>query len=551
MTAPTHIAFAELMYLLLLTTTGIALNPVNAALIAFSSILPDIDTGASRIGKLAPRISLPLERRFGHRTLTHSFPMVASLCLILTPLCMLNSDLYACILVGYVSHPLLDTGTVNGVKLFYPFSGVRCVFPMDVNNPGRYRAQTGSRTDMTLGIIFFTCCIPTFYIARQGYERFIRITQQSIESAVRDYSEFSRDHIVLASIEAHDMLTKQPLKGSFEVVGALNPHTLVFKGQDGRLHTLGKNFQADYVAQNVYCVPGEPSQATVRTVDLSNQLFAQLSALVDTSMENYFFGDIAAMDKVSLPENLRMFSPITGSGGTIKLIYARLSDIRDLNLDYVYVSRGILTIKSIWVQSAPPESTTAGAMVPRLQTFAQLTYLIDPEETVSFRKQKGDTIRTGDLIAIKVSPSFYDNQIAINKEKLAAEESRNDAALADIEQRWANEAMAASADSAEYAHALPLVARGFLAPSSLRPVEVKRKKEMRNLQHLVAERVLLKKKSTVEIGRLQLADLQLRARAEASRRRSEIHSLVNGILIEIRQVPHDNKTRLIFIVKRL
>ena len=111
--------------------------------------------------------------------------------------------------------------------------------------------------------------------------------------------------------------------------------------------------------------------------------------------------------------------------------------------------------------------------------------------------------------------------------------------------------MAASADSAEYAHALPLVARGFLAPSSLRPIELKWRKETRNLKHLIAERSLLKKKRMVEIDRLQLVDLQLRARAEASRRRSEIHSLVNGILIEIRQVPHDNKTRLIFIVKRL
>jgi hypothetical protein len=43
--------------------------------------------------------------------------------------------------IGYASHPLLDTATVNGVKLFYPFSKVKCVFPMEMNHPHSYRLQ--------------------------------------------------------------------------------------------------------------------------------------------------------------------------------------------------------------------------------------------------------------------------------------------------------------------------------------------------------------------------------------------------------------------------
>jgi inner membrane protein len=197
MTAPTHITFTELLYLLLLTTTGVPLNAVNALVIAAASALPDIDTGASAIGKLFPFISLRLERRFGHRTLTHSIVGVAAFGLLLAlfyfalaPCCSLTPDLGICLLVGYASHPLLDTVNVNGVKLFYPFSNVRCVFPLDVNNPHRYRVPTGSRLDRALGIMFLLGCIPTFYIAQQGYERFIRVTQQSIEAAVRDYIEF-------------------------------------------------------------------------------------------------------------------------------------------------------------------------------------------------------------------------------------------------------------------------------------------------------------------------------------------------------------------------
>ena len=277
--------------------------------------------------------------------------------------------------MGYLSHPLLDTGTGNGTKLFYPFSNLRCVFPLDVNNPHRYRVQTGSRVEKVLGIIFFVGCIPTFYVASQGYERFIRVTQQSIEAAVRDYEQFSRNHFVVANIESHDMLTKQALTGTFEVVGALDPHTLVFKSPDGRLHTVGKSFEADYVAESIVCQKDRPCFASVRIMDMSNQLLAQLGALVDTSVENYFFGDIATMDKVSLPENIRLFSPITGSGGEIKLNFATLNDIREYNLEFVFVTKGMLTIKSI--SPLPPNGNPAppGLALPKFDNFAQLSYL--------------------------------------------------------------------------------------------------------------------------------------------------------------------------------
>ena len=76
MIASTHITFAEFIYLLLLTTTGVVLNATNAIIIAFAAVLPDIDTAASIIGRTFPFISKPLERRFGHRTLTHSMMMI-------------------------------------------------------------------------------------------------------------------------------------------------------------------------------------------------------------------------------------------------------------------------------------------------------------------------------------------------------------------------------------------------------------------------------------------------------------------------------------------
>ena len=84
---------------------------------------------------------------------------------------------------------------------------------MEMNHPHSYRMQTGSKTDLMLSVIFLLGCIPTLFIASQGYERFIRSTQQNIEAAVRDYNEYSKDYLVFADVQAYDMFTKRPLTG--------------------------------------------------------------------------------------------------------------------------------------------------------------------------------------------------------------------------------------------------------------------------------------------------------------------------------------------------
>jgi len=550
MTAPTHIAFAELLYLLILTTTGVALNIPNALLIAISSTLPDIDTGASRIGKFFPFLSLKLERRFGHRTLTHSLSCVLMLSLLLIPLCLIGTDIYTCFVIGYLSHPLLDTGTVNGTKLFYPFSNLRCVFPLDVNNPHRYRVQTGSPIEKVLGVVFFVGCIPTFYVASQGYERFIRVTQQSIEAAVRDYEQFSRDHFVLASIDSYDMLTKQPFKSTCEIVGALNPHTLVFKSPDGRLHTVGKSFEADYVAESIICQKDRPSCATVRIVDMSNQLLAQLGALVDTSVENYFFGDVATLDRVSLPENIRLFSPITGSGGEIKLNFATLGDIREYNLEFVYVTKGMLTIKSITSFTPDRESASPALTLPRLDNFAQLSYIIDPKDSVRIVGQKGDTIRHGDLLAVKLAPDFFEEQLVLSDEKLSALTSQAAGVREDFGRRKVAAGLELARDSAGYQHMLTLVKSGFASPGVLYGSELKWRKGKDALSGLLGAEAAMERRYLLDIARLHMIESQLRAKARAARLQADIRSPIDGVLLEIRQLPHDNKTRLVFIIRR-
>jgi membrane-bound metal-dependent hydrolase YbcI (DUF457 family) len=96
-------------------------SPLILALALLLALAPDLDTPRSLVGSLLKPISVPLERRLGHRTATHSMAallLVAGLAYLLIP------DGWQTLAAAYASHLLLDLLIgVQGVMLFWPGQG--------------------------------------------------------------------------------------------------------------------------------------------------------------------------------------------------------------------------------------------------------------------------------------------------------------------------------------------------------------------------------------------------------------------------------------------
>jgi inner membrane protein len=558
MTAPTHITFAEFVYLLLLTTTGVALNVLNAVVIAIASILPDVDTAASFVGRAFPFLSKRIERKFGHRTLTHSTVFVAGLAILISPLYLFAPDIYVCLLIGYASHPFLDTMTVHGVKLFYPFSTVKCVFPLEVNNPHRYRLQTGSKMDKALSLLFFIGCIPTFLIAHQGYERFIRSTQKNIESAVRDYNEFSKDHFVFAELVAYNMMTKERIAGTFEIIGTLNPTTILFRGKDRALHSLGREYEAEYVAERIICRKGDPAETIVRSVDMSNQLLAQVSTYLDFRFETHLFGALSSSDPFSVPQESKTFSPIAGSFNNIRFNYATYDDIQRLNLENIFITKGTLTIRTVKPLS-PPKSLvdsllqrqTTNGSVEGTPSFAQLSFQFDPKENIEFIYQKGDTVREKDVLIKRDLALFYDQQIALTQQKIAALEEEREFKLAELGQKLSQARQAMDKDSINFAYTQRQFKNGYTTELAAEQARQKYSDSKDAYAHLVSAQRRVQTKFSLDIQKLRNDIAQLRSKEKAAARQSEIRSTTSGIVHDIRQIYHNNKLQVTFVIRRL
>jgi len=122
MIARTHLAFGFLIALLispLLSLSSITNKLIFISLVLISSILPDIDQPNSKISKNIPILSQIISILSKHRGIFHSLFLAitfsAAIFFFISPLFSLA------VLIGYLSHLLIDGFTKKGINFLHPF----------------------------------------------------------------------------------------------------------------------------------------------------------------------------------------------------------------------------------------------------------------------------------------------------------------------------------------------------------------------------------------------------------------------------------------------
>lgn len=119
-----------------------SVDPIVMAVAVTASQIPDIDTSTSSIGQIFWPISRWIEKRYPHRSVTHSFLFTIFLGVISIALYLryqIDVKVLAALPIGHLAACFSDTCTKQGVQLFWP-SPLWCVFGL---NPKR-RLTTGS-----------------------------------------------------------------------------------------------------------------------------------------------------------------------------------------------------------------------------------------------------------------------------------------------------------------------------------------------------------------------------------------------------------------------
>lgn len=144
----THLAITAFFVLLLLPFVSHKIVFIVAALLV--TYVPDIDTENSKFGK--KKIFRPLQFFMSHRGFFHSFTFLILLTLVLlifVPIIALG------FFVGYSSHLLADSFTLQGITPFYPWKK---------KSSGRIRTGGKIETSILLAFIIVDLLLLVKYV---------------------------------------------------------------------------------------------------------------------------------------------------------------------------------------------------------------------------------------------------------------------------------------------------------------------------------------------------------------------------------------------------
>lgn len=140
------------------------------AAVIIGALLPDIDHTRSVIGKFFYPLAKWIDKRFGHRTITHS--LIFLVFILITSLILEyflnagNHNLSVILFFSVLSHYLLDMITLLGIPLFYPFKRNPCVIP---GNPDM-RIETGNtRAELAAFFIFSVLIFSAYDLFANGF----------------------------------------------------------------------------------------------------------------------------------------------------------------------------------------------------------------------------------------------------------------------------------------------------------------------------------------------------------------------------------------------
>lgn len=122
-------------------------------LAVISSLLPDICHAQSKIGRRFKVLSFFIRLLFGHRTFTHSLLFIS---IIICLLYAIQTPIYylITIILGMLSHVILDMLTPRGVKFLYPIP-ISVKFPLVFKTGGLVDLSLASALTIGATYVFF------------------------------------------------------------------------------------------------------------------------------------------------------------------------------------------------------------------------------------------------------------------------------------------------------------------------------------------------------------------------------------------------------------
>jgi inner membrane protein len=390
MKAGTHLAFVGLLGVGA-AGFGADFTPGSGAALVLGALLPDIDTQRSGVGRLAGSVSSWLERRYGHRTLTHSLLGLAGMGILTSPLLLIHKSLWIALLAGYASHLLLDTATVSGVPILWP---LRLKFWLVGNRAWRVpyggpmeRAWLATITVTTLALAPLTL---------DGFTPWFHRALGTSYGAVEDYLRWKDTNEVWATVRGSNLVTGENIDARYRVVDALHTEMILVEDDGGQAYSVGLGQEANISATRVLVWPGEAAQTITERIDVDNSTLGDLLERLPAGRALiHVTATLRTPDTIEPDHRVGRYQRVRSFGSILELRSATPADLEPLA--QLWIEQGSALVRMTFPADAEPvglsrpERSAAGErIVMRLNDLPDLT---------AIRIAVGEIIGVGDLIA--------------------------------------------------------------------------------------------------------------------------------------------------------
>jgi len=324
MLATTHIVFSSALYLGGAAVFEYETSILNWAIAALFSLMPDVDLPTSKVGRPLFFISVPLERRFGHRTITHSFIGVGILCLLASPLYNTFPLVFWTIIGGYWSHLQIDMANIRGVDLFWP-SPIRVVMPGKI----KFRLEVGSKAEMILLCSMVVFCVGLYPMSNLGLRGGLHQLLRNFEIAHDEYVKVQGTSFYTLELNAIDNLTLEHIQCNCPILGAWQGGLIV--EYNGKSRAVGES----EVNHNLYpteavLIEGEQLRVITQRVKMNGRSLRWLVDNLEANHDYYLLGELFVDSGMMVNvNNIELYHPVIFGGSTVRLHYAKASDLDD------------------------------------------------------------------------------------------------------------------------------------------------------------------------------------------------------------------------------
>jgi len=342
MISVTHISFGVLLTEFILTSLGIEPNTSTLALSGIGALLPDIDTPKSALGRIFP-FSAMIEHKYGHRQITHSWIFIVIALILFSPFILFLGFLkYAGIIVGVISHIMIDMANPSGVPLFYP-SPSRFVFPENKSS----RIEVNSKKEyILLAILLFLVAVTT-PLSFIGYKSLFYRLAQTPYGAIEEAKKYSEEYLLKVRIKGIWAESQQTLDDEFKVL-AVQDNGLIVEAEDKKIYLVSYSYYSAIIINKINVIRDKRIKKHVTNKKYSYCMFDLIEIPKDAIISGYIFYEgyenikdiIWSFDE----KEYKVLKIDPNQGNKLILSYCPDTFLRKLRNKSLYVSHADLTI---------------------------------------------------------------------------------------------------------------------------------------------------------------------------------------------------------------